>query len=224
MNRHLLDPRVWAPALLGIAFFAPRALPAPVAPTASRPQAIVLPSLHGAPATGTAQDLELLPERSAVHFLVQGPRGELLVACPACSGSLHLDAKGQQGSLELRLDLTSLPNATPDTGLDVHHVLGVHRSAEVVYRGTLVATTSSDLPGVQRLTFLGLLYFGDRALQQPMQLWQCSLPGQPLRLQGHGTVLGANYGLPSRRWLGLLDERHDVTLGLDLAWRRARGR
>lgn len=222
MNRYLLDPRVWLPALVGLSCFAPRALPAPAAPPHERPQAVALPPLHGAPAGSGVQSFELLPERSSVHFLVRGPRGELLVNCPGCRGTLQLDAKNNQGSLELRLDLTSLTDTAPGSGIDVHHVLGMHRTSEIVYRGNLVATTRTDLPGVEDLLFVGLLHFGELALQQPMHLWQCSLPGQPVRLQGHGTVAGAAYGLPSRRWLGLVTEHHAVSLGLDLAWRRTR--
>lgn len=223
MNRHLLDARIWVPAVLGILMFLPRAWPATPPPPSPRASAVAMPALHGSPPTRTAASFELVPEHSAVHFLVRGPRGELQVPCPGVRGTLQIDPKGPGTTLELHLDLTSLPTAA-GASLDVHHVLGVHRSAEVVYRGALATTTSSDLPGVQRLLFLGRLHFGDRAVQQPMQLWQCSLPGQPLRLQGHGTVSGAAFGLPTRRWLGLLTERHEVTLGLDLAWRRSRDR
>ncbi len=49
-------------------------------------------------------------------------------------------------------------------------------------------------------------------------------PGQPLRLQGHGTVPRETYGLPARGWLGFGTNAHDVTLGLDLVWRRHRAR
>ena len=220
MNPVVLDPRVWLPALVGIVAFLPRALPPAAAAPLARPTAVALPEVHGLPPATGEQQFELLAERSTVHFLVRGPRGELRTACPAFRGTLQLDGKRHRGSIELQLDLTSLPGNEGNSSLGLHHVLGVHRTTVITYRGTLVATTRTDLAGVQQRTFLGRLYFGDRAISQAMQLWQCSLPGQPLRLQGHGTVSGAAYGLPARRWLGWFPEEHEVTLGLDLAWRR----
>lgn len=226
MSHPCLDPRVWLPLLLAGSWFAARARPPAVEPPAPPAVALALPPMHGLPPSSKEQNLELDAEHSSVRFLVTGLRGELLVACPSVQGSLKLLAGGAGGELELRLDLASLVPLHDSTvhggtgGVDVPHVLGVHRGSEIVYRANLVATTGSDLPGVVQRTFLGTLRFGSRVMQQPMQLWQCSLPGQPLRLQGHGTVAAETYGLPKRRWLALIDEGHAVTLGLDLAWRR----
>jgi hypothetical protein len=207
------------------AWFATRALPPPVPAPAPSAQSFELSAMHGLPPSSREQRLELAAEESSVRFLVEGTRGELLVACTAVHGSLVLGANNTGGELELHLDLGSLqPLGEPVAGLDVAHVLGVHRGSEIVYRATLAATTTSDLPGVCQRTWLGTLRLGGRALQQPMQLWQCSLPGQLLRLQGHGSVAAADYGLPLRRVFGLLAEQHVVTLGLDLAWRRPRAR
>jgi hypothetical protein len=217
MNRCLRDARVWLPAVIGLALFLSRALPPAADSPLSPATAVALPEPRGARLVG-AHDYELLLARSSVHFLVEGTRGRLLVDCPAFRGHLELDAKAGNGRLDLRLDLSSLREPSAE-GLGVHHILGAYRATELAYSGVLVAIATSDLPGVQELTFLGRLHFGDRVVQQPMQLWLCSLPGQPLRLQAHGTVPAAAYDLPKRRWFGLV-ERNDVTLGLDLAWRR----
>lgn len=222
MNRHLLDARVWGPTLVGVLCFVPRALPTPLPAAPPRAAAIELPAARGLPPGTGTQQFELATEQSAARFLVRGPGGELLATCPGCSGSLQLDAQRGTGSLELRLDLVSLVDEEPDRGLDLHHVLGALRTTELVYRGELAALTRTSQLGVQCLSFDGLLHVGDRAIRQPMQLWQCQLPGQALRLQGNGTVDAATFGLPERRWLGLWPERHEVTLGLDLAWRRRR--
>jgi len=222
MNGTLRDPCVWLPALLGIAAFLPAALPRPAAAPGPRPTAIALPALHGLPPGSTRLRFEVDHDDSQAHFLVRGPRGELLTRCPALRGELELDGKAGTGHLELQLDLSAIPTDDGDRGLGVHHVLGAHRTTVITYQGDLVATTRTDLPGVQLLTFVGRLVFGERVLQQPMQLWTCQLPGKPLRLQGHGTVAASSFGLPARRLLGVFAENHEVTLGLDLAWRRRR--
>jgi hypothetical protein len=210
-----LDLRVWLPAVLAAAVFLPRALP--VAMPAARPAVAAMP-----PAT-TDLRYELDAAASTVRFHAAGPRGELLVACTGLRGALELPATAAGGSLDLHLDLGSLQPIGSDTsGFDLAHVLGVHRGSELSYHAKLVATTTTDLPGVTQRTWLGRLQFGVRSVRQPMQLWQCSLPGQPLRLQGHGTVAGDDYGLPRRHWLGLYTEPAQVTLGLDLVWRRRR--
>lgn len=222
MNRHLLDVRVWGPMLVGIACFVPRALPPAAARPGMHPAAVELPQPRGLPPATAAVHCELVGEQSSVRFHVTGPRGEMLATCSSISGDLRLDGKQGTGSLDLRLDLTSLTDDAPLDGLDVHHVLGAMRTSSIAYHADLVATTRCDLPGVQRLLFLGRLHLGERTLLQPMELWQCSLPGQPMRTQGHGTVQAAVFGLPERRRFGIWPERHEVTLGLDLAWRRTR--
>lgn len=224
MSRHCRDPRVWLPFAIAALFFGWRertAAPAP--PITARSRATELPAMHGlAPAAGE-QSFELDADKSSIRFLVEGPRGELLARCAGAAGHLRLNAGSHSGELELRFDLASLQTIGGGEGtLDVLHVLGVHRGGEVVYRARLVASTTSDLPGIEERTWLGALQFGSRVQQEPMRLWQCSLPGRPLRLQGHGSVPAADYGLPRRWLLGLFEERHIVTLGLDLAWRRNR--
>lgn len=216
------DLRVWLPALLAAVVFVPRAAPLAVPTARAAAAGAQLPTIHGLPPATTDQRYELDAAASTVRFHATGPRGELLVACTGLRGNLHLPAGGMGGSLELQLDLGSLQAITTDSGFDLAHVLGVHRGSELSYRAGLVATTTTDLPGVSQRTWLGSLRFGVRAMRQPMQLWQCSLPGQPLRLQGHGTVAGDDYGLPRRHLFGLYTEHAEVTLGLDLVWRRRR--
>ncbi|MCU0864702.1 MAG: hypothetical protein MUC36_12970 [Planctomycetes bacterium] len=220
-----LDLRVWLPVALAAAMFVPRMTPVPPAVAADAAAGTTLPTIRGLPPATTEQHYELDAAASTVRFHATGPRGELLVACTGLRGELHLPAGGQGGTFELHLDLGSLQTLTADAGsFDLAHVLGVHRGSELSYRADLVATTSTDLPGVTQRTWLGLLRFGVRAVRQPMQLWQCSLPGQPLRLQGHGTVAGDDYGLPRRHLLGVYTEHAAVTLGLDLVWRRRRAK
>ena len=221
MSRAALHPSAVVPVLLATLGFAWRAIPPTAAPPLPTVTATDLPTLPNLPPGKKNLALELDAEHSSVRFLVTGLAEDLLVGCSAVTGRLQLTDGGSRGVFELQLDLSSLePLQGADRGLDLAHVLGVHRGATITYRGELVATTSSDLPGVQQRTWLGQLRFGAQVLLQPMQLWQCSLPGKPLRLQGHGTVAGDRYGLPTRHWLALFPEAHAVTLGLDLAWRR----
>jgi hypothetical protein len=246
MRHPALDARVLLPVVLAAGWFATAALPRAVAPAGPRPSVLALPPVRGAAGPTGEQSYELDAERSVVRFLVLGSRGELWTACRGVAGSLHFAAGGRSGEIELRLDLGTLaplPPAAPwdrdaepaaaapapptlADGADATllHLLGVHRGTEIVYRASLVATTEGDLPLVTLRTFVGQLRFASRVLQQPMQLWQSSLPGQPLRLQGHGTVPTAAYGLPQRHRFGLYAEQHTVTLGLDLVWRRRRAR
>lgn len=223
MSRSVLDPRVWLPLAIAGALFGLRCTPTPPPAPLDEVRSVTLPTMYGQPPPRSAQHLELDAERSSVRFLVGGLREELLVACTSVKGSMDLEPNGT-GDLELVLDLASLqPLHGADRGVDVAHVLGVYRGSTIVYRAKLVSVASSDLPGVSQRTWIGTLRFGSQVLQQPMQLWQCALPGQPLRLQGHGTVAATNFGLPTRRWLALFPEDHAVTLGLDLAWRRRAG-
>lgn len=223
MNRAVLDARVWLPLAVAGILFGFRALPTPAPLPLDEVRSFTLPTMHGQPPAKSAQHLELDAERSSVRFLVTGLHEELLVACTSVKGTMDLEPNGS-GELELELDLASLqPLHGVDRGVDVAHVLGVYRGSTIVYRAKLVSIATSDLPGVSQRTWIGTLRFGAQVLQQPMQLWQCALPGQPLRLQGHGTVAAANFGLPTRRWLALFPEEHAVTLGLDLAWRRRAG-
>jgi hypothetical protein len=163
-------------------------------------------------------------ERCSVRFLCDTGGDETLAACRRLTGRLRVQDGGERRELDLDLDLGSLQpvgEAAPD--LDLWRLLGVHRGSEVSYRASQLRRSTGTLPGVTELLWLGTLRFDGRVVQQPMVLWQVSLPGQPLRLQGHGSVAGDTYGLPSRRWLGLGTRSHVVTLGLDLAFRRERG-
>lgn len=221
MSRAALHPSAFVPVVLATFGFAWRAIPPAAPPPAAEVHATDLPNLPKLPPGKRDLALEIDAEQSSVRFLVTGLAEDLLVECPAIAGRLDLTEGGYRGTLDLELDLASLqPLQGGERGLDLTHVLGVHRGATLTYRAELVATTSSDLPGMQRRTWLGQLRFGAQVLLQPMELWQCSLPGKPLRLQGHGTVAGDRYGLPTRHWLALFPEAHSVTLGLDLVWRR----
>ena len=225
MKRAWLDPRVWGPALVAAVCFAFRMQPPPAAAVLPTPHVVELPAVHGAPPPKADTEYELDAERSSVRFLVEGNGDELLASCPNVSGRLVLRAKAETSELELHLDLGSLvPIGEPKSTIDLRRLLGVHRGSEVAYRATLLRSSTSNLPGVTERLWLGTLRLGSRLTRQPMQLWQSSLLGQPLRLQGHGSVDTADYGLPPRSWLGILKEQHVVTLGLDLAWKRRASR
>ncbi|MFN9333011.1 MAG: hypothetical protein ACK6D1_10480 [Planctomycetota bacterium] len=219
MTRPLLDPRVWLPALVGMAAFAPRALPTPEPAPPPRARAVALPTLPPLRRDDKPRSWRLAPDRSTVRFLVEHGAERLLVRCPDATGTWTRDGNGG-GALELRYDLASATLLAGTDGLDLHRVLGVRRADTVTFRARLVSTATTDLAGVERLLFLGQLTFGNRVLAQPMQLWACALPGRPVRLQGHGPVRTQEYDLPQRWRLGLPGGAMDVTLGLDLEWQR----
>lgn len=218
MNRHLLDPRVFAPVLCGLAVVAPRALPEPAPASPGRVRARELPQLPLQKRDTKARALQLDAEGSSVRFLVDDGRSRLVAACQTMTGSMRRD--GDTGELELRIDLASATSLASNAGLDVHRVLGVRHTDEIVYRAKLVAAATSDLPGVERLLFVGQLTIGDRVIQHPMQLWSCALPGRPLRLQGHGFVPTDDWRRPERHWPVVTHARRQMLLGLDLEWRR----
>ncbi len=228
MNHGPLDWRVWLPLAIGTAAWLVREVTDAPLPAAEPPvTALALPVPRLLTLPGRDQTYDLDAERSCVRFLVEGEGQELLVQCPLVSGSLELRAEPADSVLELRLDLGSVvPTAGPASGptIDLQHLLGVHRGNELAFRGNLVSTATAPVPGLLHHLWLGTMRFGNRVVRQPIALWQTALPGQPLRLQGHGTVAVEPYGLPRRVWLGLVQERHVVTLGLDLAWKRRTGR
>ncbi len=220
MNRQCRDARIWGPLVVAGAALLLRGAPGPAARATTTPHAVELPALHAGAEPRGSVDYVLDAERSSVRFLVGGQ----LTTCPAITGHLHVRDDGSR-ELELDLDLGSLqphgdqPAPTP---LDPGGLLGVPRASHVLYRANLLRTTSSNLPGVTGQQWLGTLDLGERAVQQPFALWQVSLPGQPLRLQGHGPVAGGIQE-PARNWFGIPSPSHVLLLGFDLAWRRHRG-
>jgi hypothetical protein len=219
--RTWLDPRLGGPLLLAALCLLWRERAPRPAPPLAGGHSLALPVPNLPPHTRRNQTFELDAEHSTARFLVEGTAGELLVACRGLRGELRLGTDDAAASLTLHLDLGSLePIGGQAPTIDLRRLLGVHRGSEIVYHGKLLSTSTTPVPGVQHLLWRGTLWFGSRAVQQPIGLWQCSLPGQPLRLQGHGTVATADYGLPRRTRFALFEEHHDVTLGLDLAWKR----
>lgn len=225
MRHHLLDVRIWGPLALAIAAVCWRGAPQRSLPPATIARAVELPAIRAATEPAGDVDYVLDPERSSVRFLVDVGGGERLATCARVSGRLRVRDGGERRELELALDLGSLQPV--DAGLpplDLWQLLGVHRGSQVLYRANQIRRADSGLPGVSQRLWLGSLRFDGRVVQQPMELWQTLLPGQPLRLQGHGSVAAHTYGLPARSWFGLAHASHVVTLGLDLAFRRDRGR
>ena len=223
MNRHCLDWRVLAPIAVGAVLFALRPATLPPRGQPSPQRTIELPTPVAGGLSQRDADYELDAERSTVRFFVDdgAPR---FAACPGVRGSLQVRTGTAPSTLELELDLGSLQPLEANAPLDLWRLLGVHRGGRITYRAELLRTATSPLPGVTERVWLGTLRLDEHAVRQPMSLWQVSLPGQPLRLQGHGTVAGATYDLPTRGWLGLAADSHAVTLGLDLVWRRRRAR
>lgn len=222
MNRSVLDPRVWLPVLGAVALFVLRERPAAdVAGAAPRLEVVTLPAVRASVPPLRDQDFELDGERSTVRFAIDGASGPLVVACPLVEGKLALRRDERQSELQLKLDLASLQILTPgaDPG-ELRELLGVRGSAELGYVARLQQSGTCGVPGVRELFFVGTMRCDDRVVQQPMVLWQPVLPGQPTRLQGHGTVSTAPYHLPARGWFGFARQSHVVTLGLDLVWKR----
>lgn len=225
MSHHLLDVRIWGPLALAIAAVCWRGAPQRPQPPATTARAVALPTVRAAPEPHGDVDYVLDPERSSVRFLVDGTGGDHLAVCAHVSGRLRIRDGDDRRELELALDLGSLQpvdDAAPP--LDLWQLLGVHRSSQVLYRAHQIRSADSGLPGVTQRLWLGTLRFDGSVVQQPMELWQTLLRGQPLRLQGHGPVAADTYGLPTRGWFGLTHPSHVVILGLDLAFRRDRGR
>lgn len=215
---------VLGPLLCGALGFALREglRPAPLPPPGPG-RAVPLPTPSLVPFRAKAERFQLQPELSAARFLVRGDLGELQLRCPGLSGTLQFDPEPGRSSLELRLDLHTLDTVddTPLPAEALRHLLGVHRSATATFRGTWTHTLSTPVPGLVQLLFDGTLELGGHVVRQSLGLWRAALPGQPLRLCGHGTVDAHDYGLPERSFLGFRQEQHLVTLGLDLAFRRS---
>lgn len=218
MTSTALDLRVWLPAVVGALAFAPRALPEGAEAPPATASGKELPQLATPRRDDKPRAWRLDADGSTVRFLVHDGDDRLLVACPTVDGALTRDPAGT-GTLELRIDLATATPLDGTPGLDLHRVLGVRRADVITYRGALVSTATTDLPGVERVLFVGQLAFGDRVLQQPMQLWLTRIPGRPARLQGHGPVRTDAYQLPQRGWLGFAGAPLRATLGLDLEWR-----
>ena len=219
------DLRVWGPALVALACFVPRALPEAAAVGGEAARSIELPEMRVPPPKPRTQVFELDPERSSVRLLVQDRSGERLAQCTRVGGELELGDDRTDGELRLVLDLASLQ----DLGEAVHgapslpDVLGALGARDVELRARLVAVELGDLPGVQHDSWDGTVRLDERVHRQPLSLWRSALPGARLRLQGQTTIAAADFGLAPRAWLGIFEQRIDVTLGLDLAWRRRRG-
>lgn len=218
-----MDWRVWLPALVAIACFGTRALPKVAATDQEKSRSITLPQLYGMPLKKRLRRFRLDADKSSARFDVKGRRRHMVAQCPKLEGELLLGPKPEQGTLTLRLDLSSLRSLSKDNAdFSIPDVLDVLGNLEVVYHGTMVSAATSDLPGVMQTTWLGRVQFGSRVLAQPMQLWRCALPGQAIRLQGHGIAMANSLGLPNRFTMSLLDEQYAITLGLDLAWKPVR--
>jgi hypothetical protein len=218
-----MDWRVWLPALVAIACFSTRALPKTAATNNEKTRSITLPQLYGMPLKNRLRRFRLDAEESSARFDIKGRQQHMVAQCQQLDGELLLGPKPDQGTLTLRLDLSSMRSLSKDNSdFSIPDVLGVLGNLEVVYHGKMISVATNDLPGVVQTTWLGRIQLGSRVLAQPMQLWRCALPGQAIRLQGHGIAVANSLGLPSRYTLSLLDEKYAITLGLDLAWKPVR--
>lgn len=216
---------VWGPALFAAVVFATRELTRPPLPTPDPPgHAIALPMLRTGAQPRSRTEYRLDLPRSCIRFLVTAAGVEHAYDCLLAQGELVLGGRDDEARFRLVLDLASLrpapSDADPADPQVLRDLLGVHSGDEVVFLGNLLARTTAPVPVLQMLTWLGTLRFGGRHVRQSLQVWQTAVPGQPIRLQGHGPVPTATYGLQRRGWLGLFSQPHVVTLGFDLAWQR----
>jgi len=224
----LPDPRLWAPLALAIAALTAReATRRPPQPAPVLGHAVALPLPRGTAAPRAELEYALDLSQSSIHFLLERDGEQRLFTCSVAEGRLVLSPDPTRSRLRLRLALSSL-RADPDQG-DAHgddlwDPLGLQRHADLVYDATLTSAATTPVACLSRLLWQGTLQFGSRVVRQPMELWQTALPGRALRLQGHGTVAGDTYGITPRGLFAFLHDRHAVTLGLDLAWRRAADR
>ncbi len=226
MRFALRDLGTWLPLVLATVVLTlrerSRVPPLPAADTAT---AIELPALRTGAAPTRVTSYELDRAHSSVRFQLDSGGNRTLFTCEIASGRFVAAADDTQNRLSLRLDLASLrPTQHSDAGLALgalRDLLGVHRGGDVSFTGELVSRASTPVPALQQLIWQGTLRFGGRSIRQEMALWQTALPGRPLRLQGHGAVRPDTYGITRSAWFGLWPEQHVVTLGLDLAWKRA---
>ncbi|MCA8951515.1 MAG: hypothetical protein KDE27_18555 [Planctomycetes bacterium] len=223
MNRRF-DVAVFGPLIVAILIVGLReSTRASIVPEPPPGTAVALPMVrgHATPKRALAYDVD--GERSGLRFLVRRGSAEQLFRCDGVRGSLVLGETGD-ARLQLDFDLGALravgdPSA-PAAGFDLWDVLGTSSDAEVRYEASLVSTASTPLPCLTQKVWVGTLRFGGRIVRQPMVLWQTALPGQPLRLQGHGPVRADAYGLLRHTLPTPLREPYEVFLGLDLAWTR----
>ncbi|MFM1871171.1 MAG: hypothetical protein RL398_593 [Planctomycetota bacterium] len=229
MNGPAALAAIWGPLLLGVLAFGMRELVRPTAAAQPAPgRATALPMFRNGAAPTKATEYTLDLERSTIRFLLRTGDSECRYDCPLAQGALVLSAKDAECQLELTLDLAALraadPGNDPAGPAVLRELLGVHRAGDIRFRGDLVSRASAPIAVLQLLTWSGPLRFGSTVVRQPLQLWQTAIPGQPIRLQGHGTVTTAAYGLRRDGWLGIFPQEHVVTLGLDLAWKRVAAR
>lgn len=221
----VLDPRTWLPLVAACAVFASRECMVYAVPAATQPaRSTAMPQPHGGNGAVRKAGYELDRARSSVRFLLRSEAGESLFQCPLVHGRFTSSPDDAETQLDLEFDLGSLvpvdTSGATDSLLELRELLGVNRAETVHYHASLVSRASTPLPGLLQLVWQGHLHFGGRTVRQPMSLWQTQLPGLPPRLQGHGTVPTDAYGLGRSAWFGLVQDRHVVTLGIDLAWKR----
>ncbi len=219
--------RIWLPLAISVATLAVReAIRQDAASVTARPRSTELPAARTGASPRREVGYELDAEASSIRFLLCDGRGEWLFACPLARGTLQVSPAVLRNELELTFDLASLAPADGGDGgaaQALREVLAAHCRSEITFRGDLRRRTETAFAGLQEDVWQGELRFGSRCLAQTMVLWQTALPGRPLRLQGHGTVLSLDYGISRFAWFGLVARPVRVTIGLDLAFARRAG-
>lgn len=220
------DLRTWLPLVAACAVFVGReTLRTEERPLPPPARSVTLPQFQGPASQPRKATYELDRERSSVRFLLRSNGRESLFQCPVVDGTYVTSPEDGGMHLEIELDLGSLVpvgrGASADAIQQLRDLLGVNRAETVRYHAGLVSRASTPLPGLSQLVWQGELHFGGRTVRQAMSLWQTLLPGQPPRLQGHGTVPTDAYGIGRSAWFGLVNDHHVVTLGLDLGWQRS---
>ncbi|MBK8098527.1 MAG: hypothetical protein IPK26_15565 [Planctomycetes bacterium] len=219
MSRQRLDVRIVATLLAGLlavwAREATRTLPTPAPGIPPTTTELPMPPTWRGP--GPEATLHLQPSASRVEFAVDSTLQHTVAAATGLSGALQWDQHGEPAALSLTIDLAQLQSDAGGTAL--WRLLGCKHTDRLGWNGRVLARTTFAVPGVARLELVGPLQFAGRVRSQPMQLWIARLPGRVI-VQGVGTVDGDDFGLPRRYLLGLLPDRHRVTLALHLEFAR----
>lgn len=188
--------------------------PTPLPPVAVPVRELPVPPQGRAPAARTR--LRADPAASRARITATGAWCRIEAQATRLTAELEWGADRMPAALSFSLDLGSL--RSPD-GASVmpaaEHLLGVRARDELAFTGVLRSCRS--LPGgVMQPEFTGLLTLGGSAWQTTLSFWLAVSPDAAVSLQGIGSLQPGFFPLPRRFLLGVIPERPDVTLALDL--------
>jgi hypothetical protein len=187
--------------------------------TATAPMPILLPHLpERRDLTGS---YELDPDGSTLHFEVDGSFRSGSAHGVAPTGTLQFDEHGLVQQLRLSIPMHRIKelDSAPDR-LAAWHVLGADSQGSLQFTGTAAERRQIHVPGVFENAIRGRLQLGNTTRHVTMHFWQISITQDTVRLQGAGSMMSGELGLPRRYILGLISEEFRLGLGLDLLFRR----